>query len=88
MLGFYKSGQNLTLLGLERLRSLIQLAGSFKKIQVGMGDTSTKISIPILYVLDTLTLSTFRKNQNFDSCDHMIFCCKRSIIKPKISKEH
>ena len=29
---------------------------------IGMGDTSTKISIPILEVLDTWVLSTFLKN--------------------------
>ena len=38
-----------------------------------MGDTSTKILIPILEVLDTKVSSIFfLKNQNFNSCDHVM----------------
>ena len=44
---------------------------------LGMDDTSTKILIPILYVLNTTALSTFCKNRNFNFWDHMIFYCKK-----------
>ena len=46
---------------------------------IGMGNTSTKISIPILEVLDTRYQLLFLKNRNFNSCDHVMLACDVSL---------
>ena len=53
-----------------------------------MGDTSTKISKPILKVLDTLVLSTFLKNQNFNFCDHVMLAFEVTMHHVIISISH
>ena len=52
-----------------------------------MGDTSTKLSIPILKVLNTKVSSTF-KNQNFNSCDHVMLAFEVTKHNVIISINH